>query len=214
MSADLVIILDQALKFALWGFLVVYLILLLYSRAKLRGRRKKLEDIYMEVAQQVPPSHSDRLPFSGALFDQWRISMKALMVSVLCGFAIFIVFLFTPLPLIKNFASDNPFRIEPLRVTALTYDRFYEGFSVKGEVWNQTQEPFYQLQAVISVIGIDGGPLEEVTVPVEPIPLEPGAAGIFELDYTQNSPFISGYQVAFFDQTGKAIPHVFGFDVN
>jgi len=168
MNSDLVIILDQALKFALLGFLVAYLILLLYSRAKLRGQRRKLEDIYMEVAEGVPSLQSDRLPFSGALFDQWRISLKA----------------------------------------------FYEGFSVKGEVWNQTAEPFNQLQVVIRVIGTDGQPLEEVTIPVEPVPLEPGAAGLFELNYTQNSPFISGYQVAFFDQTGKAIPHVFGFDVD
>jgi len=214
MSSDLAIILDQALKFALWGFLFAYLILLLYSRAKLRSRRKKLEDIYLEVAQGVPPSRSNRSPFSGALFDQWRISLKALMVALLCGLALFIVFLFTPLPLVKNFASDNPFRIEPLRVTALTYDRFYEGFSVKGEVWNQTEEPFDQLQAVIKVLGIDGEALEDVTVPVEPVPLEPGTAGFFELKYTQNSPFISGYQVVFLDQTGEPIPHVFGFDVN
>jgi hypothetical protein len=214
MSSDLVIIIDQALKYALLGFLLSYLILLLYSRAKLRGQRKKLEDIYMEVAEGVPSLRSDRLPFSGALFDQWRISLKALMVSLLCGLAIFIIFLFTPLPLVKNFASDNPFRIEPLRVTALTYDRFYEGFSVKGEVWNQTEDPFDQLQAVIRVIGTDGQPLEEVSIPVEPAPLEPGAVGLFELNYTQNSPFISGYQVSFHEETGRAIPHVLGFDVD
>lgn len=214
MSSDLTIILDQALKYALLGFLITYLILLLYSRAKLRSRRRRLEDVYLEVAHELPPPRQVPAPVTGALFDQWRICMKALVVSLMCGLLVFVIFLFTPLPLVKNFASENPFRIVPLRVTALTYDRFYEGFSLKGEVWNQTQEPYDQLQAVVTVIGLAGEVLEQLTVPVQPSPLGPGTAGLFELKYTQKSPFISGYKVGFLDQAGKAVPHIFGFDVN
>jgi hypothetical protein len=210
MNSDIVLILDQALRYSLLSFLIVFLILLLYSRAKIRGRRKKIEDIYMELGQDTRASQRF---LSGALFDQWRISLKSMMVSLLCALIVFVFFLFTPLPLVQNFASDNPFRIEPLRVTALTYERFYEGFSVKGEVWNQTEEPFTDLQARINVIGLDGEPLEEVVVQVEPVSLKPGEAGTFELEYAQNSPFIKGYQVSFSDQTGTAIPHTLGFDV-
>ena len=135
------------------------------------------------------------------------------MTSLLLGLLFFLVFMFTPLPIFKNFAAGDTWKITPLRVTAVTYDRFYEGFSMEGEVWNQTEGPLLQLQTVISIWGTDDKLLDEVKVPVEPTILPGGKAGTFRLLYEENSPFIKGYQVSFLDQEGRVVPHVTGFDV-
>ena len=135
------------------------------------------------------------------------------MISLLFAALFFLIYVFTPLPIFDNFASGDAWRITPLRLTAVTYDRFYEGFSLEGEVWNQTETPLIRLQSVVKIWGSDDKLLDEVVVPVEPAVLPGGTAGTFDLLYENNSPFIKGYQVSFVDQEGKAIPHVTGFDI-
>ena len=134
-------------------------------------------------------------------------------MAFLCGVAFFLVFVFTPLPFFQNFSAVDSWRITPLRLTAVTYDRYYEGFSLDGEVWNQTQEPMFQLQGVVRIWGTDDKLLDEVKVDIEPSILPGGTPGTFKLQYEKNSPFIQGYQVVFVDQEGQPVPHVTGLDV-
>jgi hypothetical protein len=136
-----------------------------------------------------------------------------MMVSLFLALAFFVVFVFTPLPIFQNFAASDAWRITPLRVTAVTYDRTYEGFSMEGEVWNQMDEPLLRISAVVSIWGTDEKLLDEVTVPVEPTVLAGGTAGTFQLTYRENSPFIKGYQLSFVDQESRNIPHLAGFDI-
>ena len=98
-------------------------------------------------------------------------------------------------------------------MTSISYDRFYEGFALVGEVWNQTRDEALELTAVIKVIGTDDKPLGEIEVAIDPSPLNPGEAGTFEARYTEYSPFIRGYQVTFFTTDGTRISHLTGFDV-
>jgi hypothetical protein len=208
MNSEVVEILDRAVAYSLWIFLGSFLSLLVYARSRLRSRLKKVEDLFQREDTEKPARRRERLPV-----NEWRLATRTLMLSILSGLGFFVVFMFTPLPIFDNFAADDAWTITPLRVTAVTYERFYEGFSLEGEVWNQTESPMIRIQALISVWGTDDKLLDEVTVPVEPVILLGGNPGTFRLLYEDNSPFIKGYQVAFLDQEGRSIPHVTGFDV-
>ena len=106
---------------------------------------------------------------------------------------------------------QNPF---PLRLTTLSYERFHEGFSLRGEVWNQTQDSLQGVTARVQVLGSENELLENVPVPVEPDPLPGRSPGTFQLNYTKNSPFLHGYRVTFESVLGAPIPHIKGFDVD
>lgn len=208
MNSEIVQILDRAVVYSLWIFLGSFLALLVYARYRIRRRLKKVEDLFNREEEEKPRKRRNRLPI-----NEWQLATRTLLIALFFGFAFLFVFMFTPLPIFENFAAGDTWRITPLRVTAVTYDRFYEGFSMKGEVWNQTESPLLRLQAVISIWGTDDKLLDEVRVPVEPVILPGGTAGTFSVLYEKYSPFIKGYQVSFADQEDRAVPHVTGFDV-
>ena len=207
MTSEIILILDRAFENSLWAFLGCFLILLVFSRFRLRARQKRVEDLFDRDPEEPAPKFH-RLPV-----NEWRLAVRTLLVALLCGGAFFLVFVFTPLPFFQNFASGDSWRITPLRLTAVTYDRYYEGFTLDGEVWNQTETPFLQLQGIIRIWGTDDKLLDEVPVEIDPSVLPGGSAGTFNLRYEKNSPFIKGYQVTFVDQGGQPVPHVTGFNV-
>ena len=207
MNPQILEIVDRAVVHSLWIFLVSFVVFLIYARYRLRARLKRVEDLFYGD-EKKDKKRRDRLPV-----DEWQLATRTLLVSFLLSLAFFLVFMFTPLPIFKNFAASDTWKITPLRVTAVTYDRYYEGFSMEGEVWNQTEAPLLRISAVISIWGTDEKLLDEVAVPVEPLVLLGGSAGTFRLAYEENSPFIKGYELSFVDQEGRDIPHLVGFDV-
>lgn len=185
MTAKTLHILDQSLEYSLCAFLAFFLVALFFIAIR-------------------TPRHS----------MQARSAALAVFFSTALG-AIFFVFVsFTPLPFLENFATARSLEVVPLRLTALIYERFYEGFSLDGEVWNQSKEPMDGLLAVIRIRGAEQDILEEVAVPVTPQPLKAGTPGTFQLRYEKNSPFLYGYQVSFVTPWGVVIPHLTGFDVH
>jgi len=209
MNAEIIRILDNAFSFGLWCFLISFVLLLLFARSRLRARRKKLEELYGLDSKEDPAAISEKSPW----YNPWRISLQSSLLAILLGLFGTLIYLFLPLPFFENFAAGSEWKIVPLRVTAISYDRFYEGFSLEGEVWNQTRDEPLELTARIEVVGNDDKPLDEIETRVKPSPLEPGKAGTFEIRYTEYSPFIKGYRVAFFSVDGRRIPHLTGFDV-
>ncbi len=180
-------ILDHSLLYALVAFLVILAVILAYA-----------------LLYRGPKSGTTPL----------KTTFHALLLSALLAAATFLGVSFLPLSFLHNFTSAGPLQEWPLRLTALVYQRTYEGFSLQGEVWNQTKAPIANAQAVVRVWGNDRQLLDTVTVPLEPNPLPPSQAASFNLTYNKNSPFLYGYEVAFLGPDGKVIPHIKGFDVH
>ena len=143
-----------------------------------------------------------------------RSAFRAAILSLVAAFLGFLVTAFTPFSPFDNFASVRRLDETPLRLTSLIYERSYEGFTVQGEVWNQSSAAVTNIQARLEIWSNDGKPLDQVTTPVEPRELAPGQSGAFTVEYDKNSPFLYGYEVAFLSADGKVIPHIKGFDVH
>jgi hypothetical protein len=169
----------------------------------------KLEQFYGYESDEDPRGISDTSPW----FNPWKISLNATLSALVLSIIALILYLLLPFPFFHNFSSGSDWMVVPLRLTSVSYERFYEGFSLEGEVWNQTKEQPLELRARIKVIGTDDKPIDVFDVEVAPSPLEPGEAGEFEARYTENSPFIKGYQISFVTRDGSQIPHLTGFDV-
>lgn len=180
-------ILDHCLFYALLAFLVILAAILAYALWY-------------------------RTPKPGA--SRPKTAFHAALLSALLAAFIFLGLCFLPLSFLNNFASVKQLEEWPLRLTALVYQRTYEGFSLQGEVWNQTKAPIENAQAVVRVWGNDRQLLDTVTVPLDPNPLPPSQAASFNLTYDKNSPFLYGYDMTFRGPDGKVIPHVKGFDVH
>lgn len=179
-------ILDNSLKYSLWGFVIVLILALAL--------------IFAFKSQRVGRFAA-------------RSAFRAAIVALVAAGAMFLVVAFTPLSPIVNFASVQSLDSSPLRLTALIYERTYDGFSLQGEVWNQSPATLSNLQAQVNIWGQDGKQLDRVTVSVEPRDLAPSQSGAFTLQYSKNSPFLYGYDVSFISPDGKVIPHIKGFDV-
>ncbi len=179
-------ILDHSLLYTLVAFLVILAVILAYALL-LRG----------------PKAGTTRL----------KTAFNAALLSSLLAAVVFLGVSFLPLSFFDNFASVRQLQEWPLRLTALVYQRTYEGFTLQGEVWNQTKRPMENVQAVVRIWGNDRQLLDTVTVPLEPGVLPPSQAASFNLTYNKNSPFLYGYEVAFQGPDGKVIPHIKGFDV-
>ena len=212
-------IFERSLQYSLWAFLVIFLLSLLVIRQRLRSRRKGFDDMRADLDreyQQKWTGSTDavarREPFVPSQ-DEPRMAFHALLLSISLAVVCFLTVTLVPLPFLENLATLDPRSTVPLRVTALNYDRFYEGFSLKGEVWNQEEEAVGELTAVVRVWGTDEELLDKLSVEIEPKILEPRSPGTFSLKYSKNSPFLFGYEIHFFDQTGDEVPHVKGFDV-
>ncbi len=199
---------DRILAFALWWFLGALLVFLLFALNRLRRRRRRLGELYagggLDDAGQAELGRS--------LLNEWRILLGCVLAALTTSLAAALALAFLPIPGLQSPAGALP-DVLPLRLTALEYDRFYEGFRLDGEVWNQTEAPLDGLEAVVTVIGLRGETLAELPAPVTPSPLPPGTAGTFQFEYRENSPFINGYRLAFRDAAGTQLPHTAGFDV-
>jgi hypothetical protein len=180
-------ILEHSLRYTLWAFLVI-LAVLLFLMIFLKRNRTGI--------------------------NPYKAALHALVFSALSAAVFFLVVSFTPLSFFENFTSVHSLDQVPLRLTALIYERSYEGFSLQGEVWNQTGAPLENVQAEVRVWGRENDVLDRLLIPVEPPVFPPGQAATFNLTYEKNSPFLYGYDVAFLASDGTTmIPHIKGFDV-
>lgn len=211
MNPELLEILDHGLQYSLVFFLGCYLVILLIGWSRMRRRKRQIGAMFETMGT---PEEDTEWSSKISLLNEWPVVFNGLVLSMLLGLVFFVVYCFVPLPFTENLVTTSNWQITPLRVTALQYDRFYEGFSLAGDVWNQTQSPIPGLEADIQVVGDDGVTIDEVRTPVKPGTLPPGESGKFELRYTEKSPLIKGYRIAFVDSEGKRIPHLTGFDAN
>jgi hypothetical protein len=213
-------ILDQSLRMSLWVFLVIFIACLTFIALRLRARQEKLADYFSkefderyqrEITGSEPES---RLRTSFQLSTRLPMVAQALALSCLLSLICFLVIAFTPFSPLSNFANSDLQGSTPLRLTFLSYERFHDGFSLQGEVWNQSQQPIDGLRALVQIFRSGREILDQVPVVVEPDPLSAESAGFFSIRYTEKSPFLYGYKVTFQSQEGTRIPHVEGFDVD
>ncbi len=212
MNSEVLAILDGALRWALLGFLGSFLLLALYSFVRLRRRRgtaEILQEMESNLATEGPP----RPRPAPRRLDWGRPVGVSLLLAGGVGLITFLLAAFAPLPFLDNFATGEAWKQTPLRVTALDYRRFHEGFELRGQVWNQSEDPISAIAVRIEVLDSEREVLETVEAELEPDTLIPASEGRFEVRYTENSPLIYGYRLEFQDAEGARIPHVEGFEV-
>ena len=213
-------ILDQSLRISLWAFLVIFLVCLTFIALRLKARQEKLADYfsrefderYQQEITDTEPESPLRASFQ--LSNRLPMVVQALVLSFLLSLVCFLLIGFTPFSPLSNFANSDLQGSTPLRLTFLSYERFHDGFSLQGEVWNQSQEPIEGLRALVQIFRSEREILDQVPVAVEPDPLSAESAGFFSIQYTEKSPFLYGYQVTFQSSEGVRIPHVKGFEVD
>ena len=219
MDAATLEIIERSLQYSLWAFLGVFLLSLLVIRHRLHSRRKGLQDLREDLDREYQQKWTGPAPTTPTSErfvpsqDESRMAFHTLLLSTCLAAVCFLALTLIPLPFLENLATLDPRSTVPLRVTALNYDRFHEGFSLEGEIWNQEEEPLGELTAVVKIWGTDEELLDELSVDVKPKILKPKSSGNFSLRYSKNSPFLFGYEIHFLDQTGNEVPHVKGFDV-
>lgn len=215
MNPELSKIFDQALTVALGGFLLSLTASLLFVYTRVRRVRKGLAHYYfekMEGSHQVEAAESVQSPLAhGPAFGSGPI-IRTLVLSLAVSAVSFIVVLFTPVTYFPNLATGHSWKVIPLRLTSLNHDRSDRGFSLRGEVWNQTSQVIQDLGVVITVWSDEQSPSAEVVQPVKPRLLPPGTAGTFRIRYRQDSPLLHGYQVEFLTSEGISVRYVKGFD--
>jgi len=199
MNQEVLLILDSALKYSLWFFLGTLLLFLLISRARL-------------VRHAIKTENSERVQKLNPAFSQSRVASRAVITSLILSMLFLGIYLFGPIPGLNNLVNNRVWQLTPLRVTAISWDRLYEGFTLEGEVWNQTEEGMEGLTAVISVVGSYDELLDSLEIKVKPKDLAAGESGTFEVSYKKNSPFIKGYRLGFYNREGKPLLHTAGFD--
>ena len=172
----------------------------------LRTRQQRVSDRYRGDALDAAPL---RLSFG----SQALLGQRALLTAAVFALMTMLATTLAPIPGLDNFVTTNVWRETPLRVTEIKPDRTADGFSISGEVWNQTDEAVNGLVLVVRIWGNDDKLLEEVTTTPRPSDVPPNTPATFELSYDRNGPFITGYQLAFQDAEGSPVPHVNGFDV-
>ena len=197
---------DLALSNALWVFLGTFLLILLLIALQLRARSGETSG--------EETSDEERTLYRGllrrrlfSLSEQLQKSFQGLLLSLFLALIAGLFLIFGPATPLRS--SEETF---PLRLTTLTFERFYEGFSLRGEIWNQTQDTLPGISAVVHILGPENEQLEEVVTAVEPDPLPARSPGTFQIRYARNSPFLRGYKVSF-TSSGATLPHIKGFDV-
>ena len=208
------------LQVALWVFLVSFPALLLVVRARIRSRKFSLTDYfreefdryYRDKLEETPGKRRRTEPRTAAP-NEFRIVFQVMLLSILLAFGSFVGLSFVPVPYLRNWTGIESVETAPLRLVALSYDRFYSGFSLKGEIRNQGKTPLQGLSARVRIWGRDDELLDEVLARVEPALLNPDTAGAFGLKFSEKSPsLLYGYEVAFVDSDGVETPHIRGFD--
>ncbi|MDA2929269.1 hypothetical protein MYX84_04860, partial [Acidobacteria bacterium AH-259-O06] len=217
MSEQILQILDQSLTYSLWAFLLIFIIILFFIALRLKARKRGLADYFREefekrfereiVGEDLAKPLERYVPLSNRL----RMAVHALFISAVLALGCFLVAGFTPISFFDNFATEKRWQTTPLRLTRLNYERFYEGFSLQGQVWNQSEQSIRGLRAIIHIWKFDHELLDQVLAPVQPDPFPSRSAGTFSVRYTENSPFLYGYQVSFERADGLEVPHVKGF---
>lgn len=220
MDHPLLRIVDFPLQVALWVFLVSFLVFLLVVRARIRARKFSLKDYFREEFDRYyrdkleeTSSKTRRNESWTATWNEYRIVFQVMLLSILLAAGSFVGVSFVPIPYLKNWTGVESLETEPLRLAALSYDRFHTGFSLKGEIWNQGQVPLQGLSARVRIWGRGDVLLEEILAKVTPAVLNPESSGSFDLKYSEKSPsLLYGYEVAFVDSDGVETPHIRGFD--
>lgn len=206
MTEQAITILDTALRYSLWIFLGVFCLAVAISAFRSRQHKLKLRRL-AEEAGEGPQS-----AVLQASSQDLSAVFRSLIVAFAAALAAFLVLTLAPLPLMENFANSESWRLQPLRLTQLTQKRLSKGFELRGEVYNQTEEPIEQLAAVVQVYGIDERVLDEVQAYIDPLPLPPGEAGEFKVAYRKEPANLYGYDIVFVGSEG-ILPHMRGFDV-
>ena len=198
LNAEVIQILDRAVRLTLITFLLLVACFSLYSFYTFNSRR-------LTRSRQ-----GDALP------PRWQI-LRPLLLSIVLSVVLsglsFLAYAFVPAPFLDNFTTAASWKRAPLRITALDFDRFHEGFSLNGEIWNQGKEALNGIQIVVSVLDHNEEELDELLASTEPPDVEAGRTASFELRYTENSTLIHGYQLSFRSADGSPINHVAGFNV-
>ena len=187
LNPEIVGILDMSLRLALWTFWGIFSIAALYAVLT--------------------------WAFSSGRYNVLRPCWHGFLLASMIGGFSFFVYALAPFPLLHNFSTSESWKKVPLRLTALSFDRFQDGFSLTGEVWNQQDEPLPDIQVIVTIRDHNKELLEEVTLATEPPLLEPGQTAQFELDYRRNSTLLYGYEVRFQTAQGEPIQHIAGFNV-
>ena len=141
-------IVDFPLQVALWVFLVSFLVILVVVRFRIRARKFSLKDYfreefdryYRERLEETSGKRRRTEPWTAAR-NEFRIVFQVMMLSILLAIGSFVGVSFVPIPYLQNWTGVESVETAPLRLVALSYDRFYTGFSLKGEIWNQGQIP-------------------------------------------------------------------------
>ena len=220
MSEPTLRILDQSLEYALWGFVIFFVVEIFFIALRLRKRRKGLADYYREEFEEpyereiTGEDAPEQLTHYLLLSNRLGMAIQALWGAAIFAVICFLFVCFTPISIFENFANPGSRGWAPLRITSLNYDRFYEGFSLQGEVWNQSPEPIGGLRAVILIWDSNQALLDKISVPIDGDPLPTLSSGTFAVQYTKHSPFLYGYQVSFESSDGQQMSHVEGFDAD
>ena len=209
---------DLAFRNSLWVFLGAFLVILCLIALQTRSQRQRNSEGF---PGSDPTESSDSASSLGGLRGQLLLlsaqlqkALLGLLLALVLSGLFWVLSVFTPFAGLHSQSegpSEEPF---PLRLTTLSYERFHEGFSLRGEVWNQTRDPLQGVTARVQVLGSEHELLENVPVPVEPDPLPGRSPGTFQLSYTKNSPFLYGYRVTFESALGTPLLHIKGFEVD
>ena len=199
-NPEFIQILDSATRLTLITFLALFGSFGLYNFYRFNSRRL--------TGSRWPDEKDYQKP--------WKI-LRPLLYSLgfsglIAAFSFFFYAL-VPAPFLNNYATAESWQRAALRITSLQFDRFHEGFSLKGEIWNQQKGRLEKIQVVVSVLDHNKESLARLLVTPVPSTLESGQTATFELNYAENSTLIHGYQLFFQDSASSTISHVAGFDV-
>ena len=198
LNPEVIPILDRAVRHTLITFLILVACFGLYS-------------FYTFNSRKLTDSRG-----KGGFPSRWHILrplLYSIALSLVLGSLSFLFYAFVPAPFLDNFTTAETWKRTPLRITALDFDRFHEGFSLNGEIWNQSEETLDDIQIVVSVLDHNEEHLDELLVSPSPSHLEAGQTASFEVRYTENSTLIHGYLLSFRSSDGTPINHVAGFNV-
>ncbi len=197
---EVIQILDSTARLTLITFLALFGCLGLYNFYGFNSRRL--------TGGRRPHEKDDRKP--------WQILrplLHSLTFSILLAALSFLFYAFVPAPFLDNYATAKSWQRATLRITSLQFDRFHEGFSLKGEIWNQKESLLEEIQVVVSVLDHNKESLARLLTAPVPSTLEGGQTATFEIRYAENSTLIHGYQLSFQDSAAVPISHVAGFNV-
>ena len=200
LNPEILEILDSSTRLTLITFLAIFACVGLYTFNLFNSR-------------ELRGSHNSKKVDNPRPWQVLRPSLNALFFSSIFALLAFFFYAFSPAPFLKNFSTSKEWKRAPLRIISLKHTRSYEGFSLKGEFWNQKNKTLENIQVMISIFDHNKDKLEQVKTAPLPSTLEGGKTATFEIEYSNNSSLIYGYQISFHRNDGSSINHVAGFNV-